>query len=283
MEESFEISFVIEGEEVGLERIRQKEAERYQAAFRTMAACGASLFLDGKGISCDGACALPLADARKALAETKESYGREGMVQLLEGPIRTSDALWRDIADASPYRAGFRRAAVEVETRDISLEQFALFNQKLAKANSVGLASKIHPEHYSFEAGTGGTQTIIETFGMYGEPSYFHLKPVTDGWRPEEPDEDTVLSMAGETYLVHGQRDTKLVGFHQFKRTDGGMKVKLGAYLPAAAPDEMVSGHRWHLMIESANVLELAAQEHPNAVQRAAIGAALRHMAQSGR
>ena len=54
--------------------------------------------------------------------------------------------------------------------------------------------------------------------------------------------------------------DTKIVGMHQFKQSKDGMKVKLGVYLPEAVPDEMVSGHQWHLMVEFLNGLEAASQ-----------------------
>lgn len=75
--------------------------------------------------------------------------------------------------------------------------------------------------------------------------------------------------------------DTKIVGMHQFKQSSDGIKVKLGVFVPEAAPKEIVEGHKWHLMVEFQNVLEAAVQEKPNAIQKAALGLAIKKMKSS--
>ncbi len=275
----YEITFTVGGKVVSEDRIRAMEVQRYQAAFKKMADAGATLLHEGSAISLQQACQLPLEQAKDALAQTKESIGRTGMRELLHDSIRQSDAMWRDIARESPYRANLQQGIVEVHAKGITLPMFMLFNQSMLRANELAGPSRIHPEHYSFQAGADGAQTIIETFGMYGEPSYLYLEPGKDDWRPVEPDADTVMCMMGNTYLANGHVDTKLVGFHQFKPCDDGIKVKLGVYLPQAAPKEMLEGHTWHLLVEFTNALHNAAAQRPNPLQRLVLNAAVKRMA----
>lgn len=167
---------------------------------------------------------------------------------------------------------------MEVEARGITLKQFMVFNQSLARRNDLTLPSMIHPEHYSFEAGPGGEQIIIETFGMYGDPTWMHLIPGKDFYRPIPLDHDTTMSMVGYTHLMSDNTNTKLIGMHQFKDWDEGLRVKLGVFLPEAAPRDMLEGHKWHLAVEFNNALHYAAETKVNPVMSLALGLALKKM-----
>ena len=72
--------------------------------------------------------------------------------------------------------------------------------------------------------------------------------------------------------------DTKIIGMHQFKKRDHGLYVKLGAFVPEAAPAEIAQGHKWHMMVEFNNALQEAAKQKVNPVQKAAIDLALKKM-----
>ncbi|MFT8477408.1 MAG: hypothetical protein ABF682_08385 [Liquorilactobacillus sp.] len=56
------------------------------------------------------------------------------------------------------------------------------------------------------------------------------------------------------------------------------MKVKLGVFLPKTAPQEIVEGHKWHLMVEFNNGLHIAAQQHPNVFQKIILNMAIKHL-----
>ena len=56
------------------------------------------------------------------------------------------------------------------------------------------------------------------------------------------------------------------------------MKVKLGVFLPENAPKEIAEGHKWHLIVEFNNGLHIAAQQHPNFLQKKIMDAALNKM-----
>ena len=150
-------------------------------------------------------------------------------------------------------------------------------NAEVVKQNGLYTPSLIHPEHYSFEV-SNGEQIIVETFGMYKTPSYLHLIAADDGYTPIPLDEDTNFAMVGYTHLAHNNEDTKIVGMHQFKEREDGLEVKLGVFLPKAAPEEMLEGHKWHLMVEFNNCLTMAANKHVNALAKPALKAALKKM-----
>ncbi len=282
MNAEHEINFSVDGRMVSQNEIRIKELERYRVAFKKMTDAGATLLGEIGAISCEEACDLPLEKAKDALARSKAAIGRQGMVDLLHDSIAQSDAMWKEIARSSPCRKNLQAGIVEVHAKGVTLPQFMLVNQKNAKANNLEGPSRIHPEHYSFFAGAGGSQTIIETFGMYGEPSYLYLKTVNDGWTPIAPDADTAMTMLGSTYLANGKIDTKVIGYHQFKPCNDGIKVKLGVFLPQAAPEAMLEGHKWHLLVEFNNALDAAAKERPSFIQSIVFNAAIKRMKRRG-
>lgn len=273
-----EINFITDGRKISLDEIRKVEMSRYQKVFAEFLEREIALDLNGKAYTREDIKSLNLEDAQEVLACAKERLGRDKIRSIYAEDLEKGDAMWKDIAASSPSRKNLQAGIVEVEAKGITLEQFMLCNQGLAKSNNLYLPSKMHPEHYSFEAGPGGTQTIIETFGMYKYPACLHLEPCVDGYCPIREDADTVMSMVGYTKLMSDGTDTKIIGMHQFKQKDDGIKVKLGVFLPEAAPKEIIEGHKWHLMVEFNNALQSAAWERPTAIQRKMLALAIRKM-----
>ncbi|CAK1224689.1 hypothetical protein [Fructobacillus evanidus] len=273
----YKIQFTVDGQKVDETAIREMELSRYHHVFDEFVAKNIPITLDQQVIPADQLKTLPLSSAKKALAQTKEAIGKEGMLKYYHDEIHESDEMWKEIAEnASPK---MQQAIVEVETENISLIQFMLFNQSLAKENNLYLPSKIHPEHYYFDAGKGGTQTIVETFGMYRKPSYLHLVPGDHIQKPIPTDSDTTMVMLGQTLLADTMADTKIIGMHQLKNKPNGMKVKLGVFLPENAPKEIIEGHKWHLMVEFNNGLHIAADKKANFLQKIILGQAIKQMA----
>lgn len=205
---------------------------------------------------------IELEKAREALAETKEKLGKEAIYDLYKKEIEESDKMWHEIAANSKTRENLQPGIVEVEVKGgLNLQQFGVFNHYIDASNSLATPSKIHPEHYSFESFPGG-QIIIETFGMYKNPSYLKLEMLTpeEGFMPITPDSDTAMVMMGTTKLMSDDTDTKIIGMHQFKPYEDGIKIKLGVFLPEAAPKEIVEGHKWHLAVEFNNAVHFAAE-----------------------
>lgn len=273
----YKIKFSVDGQKISQEEIQKVELERYHHVFEEFQTKNIPITLNQQVIPVEKLNELTLEDAKEALAQTKEAIGKAGMLNYYHDEIQESDQMWENIAANATGK--MKQAIVEVETENISLIQFMLFNQSLAKENNLYLPSKIHPEHYYFDAGKGGTQTIVETFGMYKQPSYLHLVPGDHIQKPIQTDADTTMTMIGQTLLADNMADTKIIGMHQLKNKTNGMKVKLGVFLPENAPQEIIEGHKWHLMVEFNNGLHIAADKKANFLQKMILGFALKKMA----
>ena len=276
----YEIIFKVDGEEISQEAIRAKERERYNVAFEMFYRVGVTARLNNRKLTLQDCKALSLKQAADALGNLKEDLGREGIPQILSTELAAGDAAWREISENSESFRNLQPGLVEVEAHGITLPQFMMVNQQVARENSVNLASHIHPEHYYFQSGKGSEQTIVETFGMWGHPVMLHLVPGKNLRHPIELDRDTMFAMQGTTRLASDETDTKIVGMHQIKeRADGSLAIKMGVFVPEAAPAEVAEGHKWHMLVEFNNVLHMAATQHPNMLQRAAMNFALKQMA----
>lgn len=272
-----EIHFTVNGQPVSEAQIRAVELSRYHHVFKLFDQKGVPVKLNGQPQSLDQLLNLPLATATEVLAQTKEEIGKPAMLELLQPEIERADERWTRYAQESVGQP-LRPAYVEVETKGISLFQFMLFSQELAKNNSLADASRIHPEHYYFDADKTGRQVIVETFGMYQDPAYLDLKPASADIYPVTPAPDVDLVMAGKTYLMDSGQDTGIVGMHQLTQTADGMKVKLGVFLPAAAPAEIATSHQQHLLVEFNNGLHIAATKQPSFLQKQAMKLALKKL-----
>lgn len=278
---NYKITFKVDERIVPEKEILEMELSRYHHVFHIFDEKNIPISLDDKELSMKNLLALSLNDTKIALAQTREAIGKERTLELFDTEIKLGDDMWKEIANSSKPGINMQKAFVEVETENISLEQFMLFNQQLMKKNNLYLPSTIHPEHYYFDANSKGEQIIVETFGMYRTPSYLDLKPGNNSDFPVTPTPGVDMVMAGKTYLATDLSDTKMVGMHEMSKTENGMKVKLGVFLPENAPKEIAEGHKWHLMVEFNNGLHIAAQQHPNFLQKKAMNAALKHMKKS--
>lgn len=257
--DKFEIKFISNGKEITQEEILNIELKRYKIVFNELLDYGVIPTYKGTSFSREELNNISLKKAKEILAETKATLGIQKIHDLYKGKLTLSDSMWREIAKNSPYRKNYQSCIVEVEAKGISLQEFIAFNHHLEETNNLVLPSKIHPEHYTFEAFPGG-QLVMETFGMYKNPTYMKLELSKDSFTPIEIDNDTVLTMIGTTKLMSDDTDTKIIGMHQFKSSENGLKVKLGVFLPQAAPQEIIEGHKYHLAIEFNNVLHYTAE-----------------------
>lgn len=276
--EDYKIKFTVDGRVVPEQEILDMELSRYHHVFRIFDDKQVPISLNNKVLKLSELLDLSLEDAKVALASTREAMGKEKTLEVFKPEIERGDIMWKEIAASSPAGRNYQEAYVEVETENISLVQFMLFNQGLMKTNNLYLPSKIHPEHYYFDADKTGRQVIIETFGMYKDPSYLDLRPGGKEDYPVTPSKEVDIVMAGKTLLKSDESDTKMLGMHQLSNSEKGMKVKLGVFLPENAPKEIAEGHKWHLMVEFNNGLHIAAQQHPSFVQKKALGLAINQM-----
>ncbi|WNC13025.1 hypothetical protein [Brevibacillus brevis] len=254
-----DIKFIIDGKEVSQEEIRAVEYSRSKKVIDELISLGESVTYEGIPLTREEIDNIDLEKAKEALAETKERLGNDAIKELYKEKLELSDAMWREIAEKSPARENLQPCIIEVEAKGLSIQEFAVYFKQIEEKGGLAMASRIHPEHYYGDI-VPGVQTIIETFGMYKEPSYWRLEISNDGYKPIELDADTAMTLCAAIKLASDGTDTKLIAMHQFKPTEDGLKIKLGAFLPEAAPKEMIEGHKWHFAVEFNNVLHYAAE-----------------------
>lgn len=254
-----ELKFIIDGKEVAQEEIRAVEFSRYKKVIDEFMSLGESVTYEGTPLTREDMDHIDLEKAKEALAETKERLGNDAIKELYKEKLERSDAMWREIAEKSPARENLQSCIVEVEAKGLTIQDFAVYFKQIEEKGGLAMASKIHPEHY-YGKMVPGVQTIIETFGMYKEPSYWRLEISNDGYKPIELDADTAMAMTAAITLASDGTDINVTAMHQFKPTPDGLKIKLGVFVPEAAPKEMIEGHKWHFAVEFNNVLHFAAE-----------------------
>ena len=74
--------------------------------------------------------------------------------------------------------------------------------------------------------------------GEYGQLTYQKIFISPDAEKTVVPDDDTKISMAGDTATLMSDPslDIKMYGMHQFKMKKGGLRIKLGVFPPEATP-----------------------------------------------
>ena len=117
--DDYEIRFTVDEREVSQEEIRAEERRRYDAAFDLLVGDGVDFRDGGKAYTLDELHSLSLPEATDLLARTKESLGRERILQAMAGDLEKGEALWRGIAEKSPARENLQAQYVEMEADGI--------------------------------------------------------------------------------------------------------------------------------------------------------------------
>lgn len=129
----YKITFTVDGRVVPEKEILEMELSRYHHVFRIFDKKNIPVYLDNKELILAELLQLPLERAKIALAQTREALGKERTLELFAPEIEQGDNMWHEIGNTSRAGGNFQEAYVEVETENITLEQFMLFNQSLMK------------------------------------------------------------------------------------------------------------------------------------------------------
>lgn len=275
--EKYQIKLKADGKEVTEEQIQEKEIQSYKKVFREFEQKHIPILLEGEWLSSDAVEKLNLKQMKRALGQTKENIGRSNLRRLYEKELKSSDEEWKKLAASSREKENLQPVLIEADVKGISMQQFIVCNHEIAKINNLKLPSEIHPEHYSFETGRGGSRISMERIGLQENPAWIFSEVAKDGYYPIKPDADTELCVVWYTKLMSDKSDTKLVGMHQFKQTEEGMYAKLGMFFPEAAPETMLEEQQWHMLVEYCNLMRYAVGLKPKTSQKMAVNAAVRH------
>ncbi|MDG6896246.1 hypothetical protein [Volucribacter amazonae] len=198
--------------------------------------------------------AKELERSRVALLLLKEKLGADNIRELLAEDCAEMAELLRQWSKNSTT---YKPSITLLEVEDLSKEEFLGWFHQINQDNQQAKLLGAMPEHYLIEP-KDNSQELIETMGLYGKPVHCQLifADPEQADIPLDPDYETQMFVKG-VHIDNGE-DIHIRALHEFKNTATGMQVKLGIYFPEHTPDEMVTGHQWHLAIEFNNWLEQA-------------------------
>lgn len=198
---------------------------------------------------------LAYPDAKKLLLDTKAKYADlDAMKTLYKEPLTAANTFWKKVAACSNGNQDLQEGKVSMHIEGISMPQL---QQVMGSELGSNFAAIINPEHFYSVGDTIKGQHIIETFGMFGEPTEMLLFPETGDFKPVTPDPSYPIQMNGYTTLTDG--DNLGFGwraFHQIRPTANGFDAILAAYLPSATPVDIINGHKWHLAVEFSEMVK---------------------------
>jgi hypothetical protein len=253
------LKFAIDGQPISLEEIAEVERKRTVHVLREMRALGADLRVDGKAATPESIEQLDPAAAKALLVDTKFSLGAEGMRRLYRDKLAASDDVWRNISKDSAADTGFKPSVVELEVQGLRMGKLLAHLLTVTLTHDERWTYVSNPEHFVISMAKG-RQMVMETLGMHGEPVYMKMRVALSGLEAAARDPDTTVILIATAELASDATPMGIHGMHQLKVRPDGIGMKLGIYFPSATPDELVEGHKWHLAVEFARVMEMAAE-----------------------
>lgn len=186
--------------------------------------------------------------------ETRARLGESGTLDLLRDVLADSDRRWKKFAE------GYVEGEFWVGQSD--LEITGVTPQELLAGENEGdpiFAYKVMPEHYLVLGTLAQGQTVMENFGMFGEPVYTALDP--EELPPlfaEHRDAAYPMAMFSWVKLVSDGTPIHVAAFHQFKPSLIGFSVRSMFFCPKTAPKAVADGHQFHFALELSGAIELA-------------------------
>ena len=187
--------------------------------------------------------------ARRALATLKARLGRPGLLDLLQPDLAASAKTLTACAASSGGQ--WRPAVTQLHAEGLSAAEFLAYFHSIFDDSPQLVAA--HPEHFVLAATDGGHQ-VVENLGPY--ITDFRITYISEDQTIGELVPDYPIRLAGTVALPDGT----LIGhaLHQFRDTGTGFDALLVIYFPAAAPDDLIEGHRQHLAVEFTNWITAA-------------------------
>lgn len=234
--------------------ISAAELDRYQYeralhVLHELKYLGAEIIHGGKALSHIDINWLDPETAQAVLLDTKAALGEQGTLALLKDVLADSDRRWRTWA-AEPIEAqGVWISQCDLAVEGVGVEAMA----KLFSMEDLRTGLAIMPEHYYFAgAVASGKQYILETFGLFGEPTYTvgtvlpELPPYLAACR----DESYPQQLVGDISLHSDGSRIHVGAYHQIKPAAGGFAIRSVFYCPKNAPKAVADGHVIHFAIE---------------------------------
>ncbi|ANZ64985.1 hypothetical protein AYR62_13465 [Secundilactobacillus paracollinoides] len=192
---------------------------------------------------------------------THTALGPEGTLDLFKTILIDSDTRWHTFNQRPIDEQGCWVGTTHITAHGIDP---ASFGTAMGTVQNGDLPFQIMPEHY-YVAGdvTTEQQTIMETFGMLGEPTLTYgtgSKTIPDYADVQRlADHPGILS--GATFLKHDNFNIHVGAVHQIQPLDNGLDIVSSYFCPKDAPKAIADGHTIHFALELGGALQLIANQ----------------------
>lgn len=235
-----------------LARIQYERALHVLHEFKYL---GAKLYDGEKELSHQDINWLEPARAEQISLDFRTSVGEDGILDLFRDVIEDTDRRWKTFIE------GYIDGEVRTGQTDITVSGVSMQETMAGLAGGDSdFALSIMPEHYIVIGGITAGQRGMETFGMFGEPSYVHgiaSADVPDHF-PFKKDPEYPMTLCGEMRLKSDDTPIHVGALHQLKPLDDGFTMRSIFFCPKAVPQAMADGHRLHFAIEICNGIKAA-------------------------
>lgn len=201
------------------------------------------------------------ADVLALAVATHTAMGSAGTLDLFKDILIDSDNRWHAFNQRPIEEQGVWIGTTHLTAHGIDP---ASFGAAMGGLQNGDIPFQIMPEHYYFAGDiTKEPQTIMETFGMLGEPT---LTYGTGGKEiPSYVNVDRLTDhpgiLAGETFLKHDDFNIHVGAIHQIQPLPDGLDIVSSYFCPKDAPKAIAEGHTIHFALELGGALQLAAQQ----------------------
>lgn len=250
MNKNIKITASIDGENYTVKQLQRIEFERQKHVLQEMIHYGATVKKNDEVLSYDDINYLTYEEARNILLQTKLNLGLEGVKELYANSMKKSDEFWRNVDAQYTETEDYQEATGYMSVTGLTLEQLKQTIYKSVDGDISGLTS--NPEHFFDEKLPGLKQNEkcgTETMGMFGSPveTIVIFDPTITG--PAKEEDGYKIFISGTSTLLDGTPRHD-VAVHQVREHENGFDLKMTVYYPKSVPQEMVDGHKLHLLIE---------------------------------
>ena len=240
--------FLVNEEEWSASQIERLEYERNLHILHQMKEHGIEIKDGDKVLSDDDIDMLTADEAWKVSIAARTVNDGVTILEHYKESFERSDEMWKKLgfSQDKPMKVSYANMYVD----GMSVQEY-MGIMKLMQEDE-GMLISAHPEHFHTVV-EGNDLVGIEPFGAYGTPTLCNVKfgSVDECGAQIRADkkDDFPVAVCGRTFLRDGVTEVN-TPFHQLKPTANGFEAIMAVYWPEGVPDEIVSGHSLHLIME---------------------------------
>ncbi len=196
--------------------------------------------------------------AQEISLDLRCDLGEEGIVALYREVLADSDARWKKFSqDYTPGEV--HTSQTDITMTGVSLPETMRVLSGAVLRNSLA----VMPEHFMVVGDiSSGQQRIMETFGLFGEPTFVYGTASTEfpDYMPFTADPEYPSRLYGELLLLSDSTEIHVGAAHQFRTQPDGFTIRSIFFCPKGAPRAIADGHTLHFAIELTRGMRIAHQ-----------------------